>query len=332
MEEYKLNGTDKTIIRQLTLMHLFLQHPSGLSFETIDQVIYNDSKSSSVDTHKRKFHRDREMLEESLGFYTYYDEESTNYAMDEAKSFVACEQNALSKEEKKMLRDVTIPHLLESYADQTDLIIALNKIGVPLAHTSKFLPPESSKIDFLRGALGIKYVIWNCYINRTTCSLIYTTAEGVSHTYKAQIWGTFSVAENQYFVANVSETEIPDVRTLRYDRVDQIDPLAGTNHYTIPEDYQDSTYLRLPFQIGDTLYSAQVLVEKERIEEFLSKYRQKGEVITQENGDLIWKVDVSDEDIFLFWCISLGLIPIEPKPLKDAFIQRLEKVAHNETK
>ncbi len=331
MEEYKLNSTDKTVIRQLSLLNLFVQHPKGVSFEDINLAIYSEDTKTSTDTHKRMFHRDREVLEEALGFYTQYDDESEKYTIDTEHSLIDT-STSLSREEKIVLRDVVIPHLLESYADQTDLIIALNKIGIPLAHSHRLLPEDATDINFLRGALGIKYVIWKCLTHRTECTLTYTTANDVQHTYTARIYGTFSVAENQYFVANIGEDGEDDIRTLRYDRVDQIDPKSGSNHYEIPEDYQDYKYLKLPFQIGETLYTARVLIEKENVEDFVSVFRRKGTATLDAEGNVIWDVEVSDEDLFLFWLISHGFIPLAPLSLKEAFIKRLEKVVSDEEK
>ena len=156
MEEYKLNSTDRTIIRQLSLCHLFLQHPNGISFDDIDSIIYDDGKTSSIESHKRLFHRDRETLEDSLGFYTRYDETSKLYACDVSQSMVEDFENILSRQEKLMIRNVTIPHLMESYAEQSDLIIALNKLGTPLEHSKNLLPKDVDTIDYLRGSLGIK--------------------------------------------------------------------------------------------------------------------------------------------------------------------------------
>ncbi len=333
MEEYKLNGTDRKVIRQLSLLNLFVQHPKGVLFDDVDPLIYGEDSKSSLESRKRKFHRDRDVLEDALGLITHYDEKSDKYYVDRDNSFVDSKSASLTREEKIALRDVVIPHLLESYADQTDLIIALNKLGVPLAHSHRVLPEDATEINFIRGSLGIKYVIWNCFINRTACTITYTTANEVQHTYDARIYGTFSVAENQYFVANVGENGNDDIRTLRYDRVDEITPKSGSKHrYEIPEDYQDYKHLKLPFQIGETLYTARVFIEKENAEDFESVYRRKGSTSYDEDGNIIWEIEISDEDLFLFWLISHGFIPLAPKSLKEAFIQRLEKVVCDEEK
>ena len=331
MEEYKLNGTDRTVIRQLSLLNLFLQYPNGLSFEKINNLLYANYDSGSMESRKRMFHRDRDTLEDAIGFYTFYNEKSKLYEVDSEKTIVS-DKLPLSKEERKVIRDVTLPHLLESYADQSDLILALNKIGVDLSHSRTILPSDADKIDFLKGSLGIKYVIWNCYINRKTCKIRYITAEGNLRSYTAQIYGTFSVSDNQYLVANVGENDTEDIRTLRYDRIEEIEPLKGSRHYGIPDDYQDYKYLKLPFQIGPRIYRAKVLIDSTQLEEFASLYRMKGATMILPNGDVEWDIDVSNEDVFLFWLIAHGYIPLAPANLKQEFIARLERVIHDEEK
>ncbi len=332
VKEFKLNDTDKTVIRQLTLLNLFLQHPNGLSFDEVDSCLYANGDATSTDSQKRKFHRDRETLADALGFYTFYNEKSKLYEFSRDNSVVDSESAKLTNSEKIAIRDVTLPHLLESYSDQTDLIIALNKLGVPFTRNQKIIPSDAHEIDFLRSSLGIKYVIWNCFITRTTAQITYTTAEGKTHEYVAQIYGTFSIGSYQYFVANIGTDTEEDIRTLRYDRVDEIKPLKGSKHYKIPEGYQDQNYLKLPFQIGQTIYDARVLIEKTNLEEFASVYRNKGKCVQLPNGDVEWTVDISDEDVFLYWLIAHGFIPIAPKSLNEAFINRLKKVVDDEEK
>lgn len=332
VEEYKPNGTDMTVIRQLTLLNLFVLQPKGISFDEINKAIYSQDENSSLKSHKRMFHRDRETLQDALGFYTLYNNQTDLYEIDTARTCVLVGNNDLSNAERKAIRDITLPHLIESYAEQSDLIVALNKLSIPLSHARKILPSDVEGINFLKGSLGIKYVIWSCFINRKRAHIKYKTAEGNDRDYTARIYGTFSIGDNQYFVANIADDENEDIRTLRYDRVEEIKPENGSHHYEIPEDYQDQHFLKLPFQIGKESFKAKVLVEKDKAEEFASVYRKKGTISVLPNGDIEWDVSVSDEDVFLYWLITYGFIPIAPLSLKNAFIDRLERVINDEEK
>ncbi len=327
MEEFKPNNTDNTVIRQLTLLNLFNNNPKGLSFEKVNKLIYQEYATATEDSIRQMFYRDREILADVLGFYTYHNNQTNMFEVDWERTRTAGGSDILTKAEKIVIRELTLPRLIESYADQSDLIIALNKIGVPLNHARKVLPSDAGSIDFLKGSLSIKYVIWNCYMTRTPCLLSYITADGSMREYTACIYGTFSIGENRYIVVNIGQDEL---RTLRCDRIEEIRPLSGSEHYEIPQDYQNQDYIKLPFQIGPKLFDATVHIDKNCVEEFNSVQGGKGEVRKLENGDLEWTVSVSDEDVFLFWLISYGFIPTAPESLKESFIQRLERMAEDE--
>ncbi len=325
MKEISIKHPEEIVIQELTLINLLLQNPQGLTINEIRTLMdYNDDvDEESVD---RKIRRHREQIRDNLGIDICCHNRSRVYYIDKEVSFAENDACDIPDEYKRVIANLTIPQLLEESVDKADLIMALNKLGVPLHASKRYMDDEINEINFLKSAQGVEYAIWGAYSNRKRCSLTYITAEGNERKYSAEIYGTFSVGNHQYFTANISK-DSQDIRTLRYDRVKKIN--VSSKKYEIPEDYRDQDYLKLPFQIGPTLYTSKVYIPKECVDEFISQNRNKGTLEALEDGDYYWYVEVSDQDIFLFWLISLRLIPIEPIAVKNAFVERLERTVHN---
>lgn len=274
----------------------------------------------SPETFARQFRRDRERLV-LCGLAVH--EADGGWVADKA-SFA--EPPDIAAEELAAL-DIACLQLVSdpSFPYRDDLRIALAKIddgyeGFPQA-AAPSTGAQARQVPALLHAFG----------ERRAVAVAYTDAAGTASRRTLAIWGVFGLRGHTYFVApEVDAAGIPtgEPHTWRDDRFCRVDEVAGTS-YRIPEDFDVEDFRKLPFQIGPDTFEATFRVPPTASEEGLAATGSYGETGTDARGRMIWTVAAADLTAAAHWAVAVGLVPVDPGDLVDAWRGILSEVIGN---
>lgn len=182
-----------------------------------------------------------------------------------------------------------------------------------VAERSRVVQP-SRTLDTLR----------SCLTERTAARVTYQNARGERTERTLAPYGFFGLRGALYLVAAQLDEKDDDLRTFRVDRFVDARPLKGTT-YSVPEDFSVEDWRRLPFQMGPTTLDARFAVPDEREADLRRAAGAQGLFSRSEEG-LVWTVPASDAEAAASWAIAMGIRPVEPECLVEAWKRALEGV------
>lgn len=167
----------------------------------------------------------------------------------------------------------------------------------------------------------------DCLAHGHAASINYQRADGTTLSRTVGICGFFALRGSTYFVAEQLDTHpSPPAHSYNANRVVSAKELRG-HPYTPPEDFDIHDFMRLPFQLGPSLYTAQFSLPG-NMERVSAATMGRGTVSVDPASSLAtWSVDVSNTSGAASWAIAYAMTPTSPATLVDAWSDLLESSA-----
>lgn len=291
---------ERTARRVLAVAIAFVNARRPLAMPEIQREFYPGMTDA---TFRKTFLRDRERLALAglvLRSGPTVDDRAT-WTVDEDSSFVS--DNPLSQEDALVLDFMLLPLASDpSFPYSRDLRHALTKIDRSFDGTSRaYIPPEARKRNNNISRLE------DCMTAGHAARVTYLRADGTKTQRTLAPYGFFFLHESTYMVAARLDDETSSVEsphTYNVDRVESVKELSKTT-YSRPLDFDVRDYIKLPFQMGPTRYTATFELPD-------------GHVILE---------PVNDQDVAVSWALSKGARPLDPPVLVDAWIDALRVAA-----
>lgn len=333
-DEYiRLTGNDAEAERLLAIALEFENATQPLTSSYIQKNFYGDCPTDEAA--RKAFSRDRKKLMlcgvNIIQGAIRGDQKS--WLIDAASSYAS--EGSLSAEDALVL-DLACAPLADnpSFPYSNDLRVALAKIdrsfqsGTPV-RISESSRDRSNKLAVLESAaadhLGIE--------------VLYRKPNGEADERLLGILGFFSLRGNTYVVAIRLDDEAAVGNTPAHVyNVSRIESakVRKTAHYSVPDDFNIRDFVRLPFQLGPAAYQARFAVPKNRMTDLAAASHGQGsfepaasdgQLQASASSDRIWNVSVSDEKDAAAWAISLGIRPLEPQSLVQAWRNTLKQAS-----
>lgn len=311
--------------RARRICSLALEFMNAASPVSSSDIAHNFYPGLSADSFRRAFSRDRSLLAECgivVEEMRRHGEDSA-WRVDEDRSFA---QGAELSATEAAVLDIVCQPLLDDYswAFADELRLALAKLTRAFAESSLALGAGQHK--GLRALPALRAAFMSGHAVRAT----YTDARGSTSERLLAPYGFFEFRDALYVVAaRLSENSeaVPDsIRTYRVDRFGTM-TAESTLHFEVPADFSVQDWRRLPFQMGDTLFTGQFSVPSERISDLRRDSLGCG-TFGEKNDTTTWSVDVADTDAAASWAVSQGIRPLAPTELVNAWKQLLGGACH----
>ena len=309
-----LTSDDEQARRLCALAIAFSNAESPISSQEVHAAHYADL---SDDSFRRKFSRDREKLVE-CGLVIRQVGQDVRDALWQADDSSFADGSSLSSDDALML-DVLCTQLVSdpSFAWHDELRLALAKVDHAFgALTAARLSPTRQSNETLKTLLS-------CVEHSRLAALTYIDAKGARTERTVAPYGHFGLRGNVYFVcAQVRDDALDpnNLRTLRADRVERVKQLA--KRFEMPEDFCVDDYVVLPFQIGATSCTAQLMTTSTTDPDMLADLSRRSRL-----HDGLHEVAVSDVTAAARWAIAAGMRPTSPEELVTEWRQLLDVAA-----
>ncbi len=252
----------------------------------------------------------------------------TAWQIDKDVSYVG--SNDLTPEDALYLDCLLLPLASDpSLPFAHDLRLALTKIdrafsGDPVAH----IPPEARNRNRQLEQLE------TCLSHHHAARVSYERADG-SRTDRIIVpLGLFNLRNTAYLVASrpsdnpEGDQPLDEAHVYNLNRFHSVREI-NTKTYPIPSDFRVRDYIRLPFQLGPTLYEAEFDVPPSRLDDVRKSVGTHGIWL---DGARLVRLQVSDEDAASAWSIAEGVRPTRPETLVNAWRGRLRAAAEGSTR
>lgn len=258
---------------------------------------YPDHKEAAF---KKAFLRDRERLE-AAGIKVVEQPNAQGeslWSVDAQASYAT--EDGLSPDDALALDFLLLPIASDpAFPYAQDLRVALTKIDRAFDGTSTAsIPPEARKRNTFLSHIEASL------LDRHAVRIDYERADGSQVRRDLLPFGLFYLNGETYMAAPQTAPGSP-VHTYNLSRVTSFKELA-TTRYEIPEDFDIQDFIRLPFQLGPTIYTAAFF-----------------DPSTKDTSCH----EVADESAAAAWAISEGLVPRSPKSLVSVWKHRLKKAS-----
>ena len=312
-------GDDLQAQRILNLAILFMNSASFVPTREIHRLIYEDL---GYEAFQKKFKNDRErlalcgvILENKL------EGSESLWKADSEASFVTL--SGISQEDAMLLDLVCLPCVANpTFAFRDELRLALAKIDRSFGSSVVAAPADA------RGTSSSYRKLQQCHSARQAAVIDYVDAKGNASVRQVAPLGFFGVGENTYVVAVRVDDDgnfVPDsIRTYAASRLGKVTPKQRLT-FEIPDDFYVDDFIRLPFQIGPTIYEASFLVPADAERDLRASAKGKGS-FARDGERLVWTVDVSSEAAAAAFAISMSVLPMSPASLVGTWREVLEGV------
>lgn len=220
--------------------------------------------------------------------------------------------------------------LLPLAADPTlpfahDLRLALTKIDRSFSGDSVApIPPEARVRNRQLERLE------TCLSHRHAARVSYERSDGSRTDRTIVPLGLFHLRSTTYLVASrlLDQTDgkhLQEPHVYNLDRFHSVREIANKT-YPMPPDFSVRDYIRLPFQLGPTIYEAEFCVPAGRLTDVRKSVANRG-IWRDENGTMFVRLAVADEEAAGAWAIAEGLRPTMPESLVSEWNRRLQTSA-----
>ena len=289
------SADERNARRMLSLAIALTNARSPWPTSRIRSDFYDDLKDAAF---KKAFKRDRDRLEAAgvtIRECGRVDNEAL-WSVDEQASYAS--EGGLDPDDALALDFLLLPIASDpAFPYARDLRVALAKIDRAFDGTSTAAVPPA-----VRKRNAFLNQVEEALLDRHPVDVDYERANGTRLTRTLLPYGLFYLNGETYLVAAEDGTDAP-AHTYNLARVQALSVKASKT-YEIPEDFDLRDFIRLPFQLGPTIYVAEFV-------EPGSSERQSHRV--------------ADESKAAAWAISEGLVPTRPASLVDAWRGRLER-------
>ena len=305
--------------RILNLAILFMNSTSFVSSKEIHRSIY---EGLGDDAFRKKFKNDRDRLALcGIVLENKPDDNESLWRADTEASFVTL--SGISPEDAMLLDLICLPCVANpTFAFRDELRLALAKIDRSFGSSVVAVPADA------QGSSAPYRKIQLCHSTRKAAVIHYVDAKGNASVRQVAPLGFFGLGENTYVVAARIDDDgslVPDsIRTYAASRLEKVIPKQHPS-FEIPDDFYVDEYIRLPFQIGPTIYEASFLVPADAEHELRAIARGKGS-FAKDGDRLVWTVDVSSEAQAAAFAISMSVLPMSPASLVCTWKEVLEEV------
>lgn len=339
-DEYiRLNGNDAEAQRLLAIALEFENATQPLTSSYIQKNFYGDCPTAEAA--RKAFSRDRKKLVlcgVNIIQGAVRGDEKT-WLIDADSSYASV--GSLSAEDALIL-DLACAPLADdpNFPYANDLRVALSKIDRSFESGTPVRISESSRNRSSRLA-----ILESAAADRVGVEVQYRKPNGKDDERLLGILGFFSLRGNTYIVAirldaNTAGSNTPAHTPAHVYNVSRIlaAKVRKTTHYNVPEDFDIRDFVRLPFQLGPTLYTARFAIPKNRESDLVSASYGRGSFESadsnrtaklQSSALRIWKVSVSSEEDAAAWAVSLGIKPIAPQSLVQSWHHLLAKASES---
>lgn len=315
-----LTATDQTALRVVSVFVGLSNVSAGLTTPDIHAKWYPEQDEK---TFLKTFARDRETLE-TCGIKLSFTngQPHQRWFIDKASTYAT--ETALNARQALCLSVACEPLSHDpSFAYQRDLLLALVKLNnsfstYPLTRdtTATQSKKEAQGVRSINSSGAISSAHGREILQKLLMALdgsygvrvSYTKSNGELVTRDLALFGQFGFYDRIYFVAvplneAMQDSSSPQNTTTNQPHVYLLDRFVKVEtlphkHYAIPVDFNAEDYKKLPFQMGETCYTACLESLKDA-----SKRR----------------VEVADELRCARWCVSEGWIPRAPQSLVEAY-------------
>ncbi|MGN0076190.1 MAG: helix-turn-helix transcriptional regulator [Parafannyhessea sp.] len=319
------NSDDLQALRLTSLMICLSNSKKPLSTGELRDLYYADM---SEDAFAKKFQRDRKSLATCGIVVREVDRTADGALWDVDTDATFATDPGLSLEDATLIDVVCMPLANDpSFPYRDELTLALAKVN--RSYTTVVASRDAGepgsfdvRLADLVGALQNRHPITASYQARGAGEKNYTLA----------LLGSFGMRGSTYFVACDYDRGTRQLsgspRTFRLDRFGKVKPLAS-HTYQIPADFSVNDYIRLPFQLGPVVCTADFIVSQPQTDQALTPEARRA---ISSYGSLskdgrTWTVDVSNQDVAAAWAIDVGLVPQSPSTLADIYKSRLSAAA-----
>lgn len=310
-----LTSDDEQARRLCALAIAFSNAKSPISSDEVHAAHYQDL---SDDSFRRKFSRDRIKLVE-CGLVIRQVGITERDALWQADEHSFADGSTLSADDALML-DVLCTQLVAdpSFAYRNELRLALAKID------HAFGTLTAARLDPAQHSHGPLQVMLACMEQGHLASITYVDARGNTTERIVAPYGHFGLRGNLYFVcaqAGKTGVDSQSLRTFRIDRVAKARQEKG--RFAIPEDFCVDDHMLLPFQLGLTTCTAQLMPGPSADADMLAELDRRADVL----ADGARSVGVSDVVAAARWAIAADMKPIAPAELADAWQHILQEAS-----
>ncbi len=317
-----MSGDDLRAARVLTLAVKFFGTTKAIPSSTIAAELYPRLEEGSF---MRQFLRDRELLA-SLGIVIREVESGDGkvaWQVDDRSSYV--QDAGLSDRDARMLYTLCYNMAFDqSFPYRDELRIALAKISQMYRGNTFALSDATSSMEHKTLAKLI-----SCMGEHHAVAVTYTDAQGSTSERTLALMGSFGMRNHSYFVASRVDKAgslVPDTfRTYRLDRFVKVRELPKIS-YQIPQDFSIDDYKRLPFQIGNAIGTARLLVGSSPTTEVQHALSLQGTLHEHDNQQ-VWEVPYSSPDALVAWALAYELEPLSPQELSEAWLAARTRAA-----
>lgn len=322
----RLNCDDQRAARVCALAIMFMNASAPVPSARVRALHYPDL---SDDAFRKAFARDRDLLAK-CGIALVEvptPNEPSSWRADEETSFSPGAQ--LGDMDAMALEIACRPLLSDpSFPLASDLRFALAKIrrafAEALATSGGGQVGETRQLAALREGLSTGRCVSVAYERADHEVVERTIAPG----------GFFQVRGVLYLVADTVEpapgergplSALSDPSTIRTYRVERFRTarVMALLAYQVDEGFSLDQWRRLPFQLGDAIGEARLLVADEREDEARRLSLGHGS-FSREDGGLVWTVGYSDPAAVASWAVAHGMVPDGPEQVRRVWRQVLE--------
>lgn len=313
------------------------RHIAELAFEFMNarhpvpttQIWRSYYPETKRDSFSRSFLRDREDLARcGLMLEECQDPAGTPcWRVDEEASFAG--RPALTQEDAFVLDIACAPLLSDpSFLYTEDLRMALAKIDRSFGG----VPPLAMPTGVVATAPALS-TVERAFDERRACEISYRDAHGRESTRTICTYGLYGLRQSVYVVAaSPGKNGTCDDASIRNYNAGRIltAKISRTKHYEIPDDFDIDDHVFLPFQLGPTTLTGTFRVADEHASDLRREALGHGSLRRDGAGMLTWEVDVHDVAAAASWAVAVGIVPVSPAPLVDAWHDVLKGVlAHD---
>ena len=317
---------DKTAAARRILNLLFILNSASAPIPTSQIISDSDLGygSSTVDSDKRKFQRDRDLLAEQGiiikdvrpqgGSQT----EEASWVIDREHTFIA--GGLLDMETLEILLRVVD---LELESPDSPFLVPARRIRTKLLELTEIQPTDAPHNQ----PTPAEEAVWTAFSLKKQLKFTYVNVRGEKKKRSCCIYGFFSEAGKGYFVGLDDSSD--KVKTFRIDNV--LSVRKPGDSYEIPQDFSIHDYFFLPFDFAEGPKTTAVFAfPSQRTELELSTFTHgRGEVARDTEHDRwLWTIetpDLSGAARFVLGHADLEPRPVEPPELIDAWNNEIDK-------
>ena len=333
------SAPDEKALRILNLLFALNTSKTPLATEQILSDSDLGYGSDNRESDRRKFQRDRESLAEhgimvrEVRAEGMAETEESSWEIDRRRTHA--ERGSLSPDDAELVL-AAIDETFELHADNPERW-PLQRAYLKLKELMGIEASAAPEHDGARGYSPVLQTIWDAFMARRPARFVYRSADGSERAREVELYGTFARGNHSYLVG--LDRGAGGMRTFRTDRIVRARHTpASAGTYDVPVEFDIEDYQFLPFDFSDAEPVDAVFMFPANVDEHeLELLTRRRGTLTSETDAWRWEIAVRDLDAAAVFCLghtSLGMRPVSPRALIEAWRANIEKAAtaHGESR